>query len=113
MSAVLRSAGRRQSLHKRVGIYSTTSNGRGFYALAKIPSASIYSILASKADYKFFPRVVSIGTSKDNAVNSGNFWGIDLVQSSPGITINQILDNSSLAFSTGGEVPWFGQSELS
>lgn len=95
------------------GIYTATSNDRGIYALAKIPSASTYTITASKEGYEFFSRVVTTGTSTNFVPASGNLWGIDIVQKSTGITLNQALDNNSLAFSTGGDAPWFGQDSLS
>ena len=95
------------------GAYTATSNERGIYALAKVPSASTYTLAASKPGYNFFSRVVRTATSANYAANSGNLWGIDLVQSSPGITLNQALDNNSLVFSTGGDAPWFGQAESS
>ena len=57
--------------------------------------------------------MVSTETSVNYAATSGNLWGIDLVQNLPGITLNQALDNNSLAFSTGGDASWFGQAELS
>jgi len=94
------------------GEYTATTNELGIYALAKIPSASTYTISASKAGYNFFPQVVTTGTSTNYAVNSGNLWGIDFVQDLPGITLNQSLDNTKLAFTTGGNNLWFGQTEL-
>jgi hypothetical protein len=36
-----------------------------------------------------------------------------MVQKGAGITLNQALDNNSLAFSTGGDASWFGQESLS
>jgi hypothetical protein len=95
------------------GAYTATSNERGIYALAKVPSASTYTLTASKAGYNFFSRIVRTETSTNAAATSGNLWGIDLVQNLPGITLNQALDNNSLVFSTGGDAPWFGQTESS
>jgi hypothetical protein len=95
------------------GIYTATSNDRGIYALKKIPSASTYTLTASKEGYDFFSRVVTTGTSTNFVPASGNLWGIDIVQKSTGITLNQVLDNNSLAFSTGGDASWFGQELLS
>jgi len=95
------------------GSYSATSNGQGIYALAKIPAASTYTITASKADYVFFPQTVSTGTSVDGNIATGNLWGIDFVHNSPGITLNQALDNDYLAFTTGGNPSWSGQTAVS
>ena len=85
------------------GSYSATSNSQGIYALAKIPAASTYTITATKPDYVFFPQTVSTGTSVNGNTAIGNLWGIDFVQDSPGITLNQALDNNYLAFTTGGD----------
>ena len=95
------------------GNYNSTTNERGIYALAKIPSASTYTITATKAGYNFFPQVVKTGTSTNNAVSSGNLWGIDFVQDLPGINLNQSLDNIRLAFTTGGDNVWTGQTDIS
>lgn len=93
--------------------YNATSDSQGIYALAKIPAATTYTITASKAGYVFFPQTVSTGTSVDGNIATGNLWGIDFVQDFPGITLNQALDNDYLAFTTGGDAPWSGQTAVS
>jgi hypothetical protein len=93
--------------------FSAPSNSQGIYALAKIPAASTYTITASKPDYVFFPQTVTTGTSLDGNTATGNLWGIDFVQNSPGITLNQALDNNYLAFTTGGSASWSGQTAVS
>ena len=93
--------------------YNATSNSQGIYALAKIPGATTYTIAASKAGYVFFPQTVSTGTSVNGNIATGNLWGIDFVQDSPGITLNQALDNNYLAFTTGGNPSWSGQTAVS
>jgi hypothetical protein len=97
------------------GSYSATSNSQGIYALAKIPGAATYTITASKPGYGFLAQTVSTGTSNNDSTVTGNLWGIDLVQnsSSPLITLNQALDNNSLAFTTGGDASWSGQTGVS
>jgi hypothetical protein len=90
-----------------------TSNSQGIYALAKIPAASTYNITASKAGYVFFPQTVSTGTSVSGNTAVGNLWGIDFVQDSPGLSLNQALDNHYLAFTTGGDRSWAGQTAIS
>jgi hypothetical protein len=65
------------------------SDSRGIYALAKIPSASTYTITAIKDGYVFFPQTVGTGTSVDGNIGTGNLWGIDFVHNSPGISLNQ------------------------
>jgi len=92
------------------GSYGATSNEQGIYSLAKIPAASTYTITAAKPDYVFFPQTVSTGTSLDRNTATGNLWGIDFVHNSPGLTLNQALDNNSLAFTTGGGASWSGQT---
>ena len=95
------------------GSYSATSNSQGIYALAKIPAASTYTITADKSGYVFFPQTVSTGTSLNGNTAVGNLWGIDFVQDSPGISLNQALDNTYLAFTTGGDASWSGQTAVS
>jgi hypothetical protein len=92
------------------GSYGATSNSQGIYALARIPAASTYTITVSMPGYKFFPQTVSIGTSQDVNIGTGNLWAIDFVEDFPGITLNQALDNNSLAFTTGGSASWSGQT---
>jgi hypothetical protein len=93
--------------------YTAISNSQGIYALAKIPAASNYTIMASKLGYIFYPRVVSNGTSVSDSTTTGNLWGIDFVQNTAEITLNQALDNNSLAFSTGGNACWFVKTTVS
>lgn len=95
------------------GPFTATSNSQGIYALAKIPVASTYTITASMGNYVFFPQTVSTGTSVNGNTATGNLWGIDFVHNSPGITLNQALDNNSLAFTTGGDRSWSGQTAVS
>jgi hypothetical protein len=95
------------------GSYGANSNSQGIYALAKIPAASTYTITASKADYVFFPQTVSTGTSVNGNTAVGNLWGIDFVQDSPGLSLNQALDNEPLSFTTGGDRTWAGQTAVS
>lgn len=95
------------------GSYSAVSNSRGIYALAKIPAATAYTITATKGDSTFYPQTVSTGTSVNGNTAIGNLWGIDFVQDFPGITLNQALDNNYLAFTTGGDALWSGQTAVS
>jgi hypothetical protein len=57
------------------GTYTTTTDSQGIYALARIPSASSYSITVTKANYSPATSTFSTGTSRDQAVTSGNYWG--------------------------------------
>ena len=60
------------------GTYSATTNSRGIYALAHVPSSSTYTISVTEADYSFISRVVSTNTSADNA-NIGNVWDVNFI----------------------------------
>ncbi len=93
--------------------YTATSDSHGIYALAKIPAATTYTITASYPDYDFFPQTVRTGTSVDGNTAIGNLWGIDFVQNSPGLSLNQALDNDYLAFTPGGDALWSGQTAVS
>ena len=57
------------------GTYTTTTDSQGIYALARIPSASSYSITVTKANYSSASSNFSTGTSSDGAATSGNYWG--------------------------------------
>jgi hypothetical protein len=94
------------------GTYTATSNSQGIYALAKISSAYTYTITASKLGYTFLSQTVKSGTSTNNSTTTGNLWGIDFIQVSPGMSLNQALDNYSLSFTSGGNASWFGQSAV-
>jgi hypothetical protein len=60
------------------GNYTTTTDTQGILALARIPSASSYSITISKANYNSASTNLSTGTSSDMTSTSGNRWGTDL-----------------------------------
>lgn len=98
------------------GTYTATSNSRGIYALAKVPSGSSYTITASKTGYTFDTHSVTTGTSTDNSTTTGNLWGVNITGNSgpaPSISLNTALDNSALTFTNGGNANWFGQSTTS
>jgi hypothetical protein len=95
------------------GSYTTASNSQGIYALAKIPAATTYTISASKDGYVFFPKIVKTGTSLNGNNTTGNLWGIDFVENLAELTLSQALDNNDLAFVTGGDVNWSGQTAVS
>ncbi|MEW6660265.1 MAG: C10 family peptidase [Thermodesulfobacteriota bacterium] len=61
------------------GSYAATTDSRGIYALAKVLSASSYTIVVSKKHYTFSPRSVSTGTSQDDTLTMGNVWGVDFI----------------------------------
>ena len=57
--------------------YSTSTNSRGLYALAKVPAHTTYSMKVSAPGYLFAPRAATTGTSSDVGLNCGNLWGVD------------------------------------
>lgn len=59
------------------GTYTATTNAKGIYALAKVPSASTFVVTATKTGHTFAPRTVTTGTSLTGLTASGNRWGID------------------------------------
>jgi Peptidase C10 family/Carboxypeptidase regulatory-like domain/Spi protease inhibitor/Domain of unknown function (DUF4082) len=60
------------------GAYTTTTDPQGIYALARIPSASSYSITITKDNYSSANTNLSTGTSTDMTSTSGNRWRTDL-----------------------------------
>lgn len=63
------------------GTYSSTTNAKGIYALAKIPSASTYTVGVTKTGYTFTSQQVTTGTSTDDTTTTGNKWGINFTGS--------------------------------
>ncbi len=61
------------------GTYIDTTNDKGIYALAKIPSSSTYTVSVTKSGYSFTNQVISTGYSQHEVATSGNEWGIDFV----------------------------------
>ena len=57
------------------GTYTATTNSRGIYALAKVPSDSMYSVTAAKTGYTFETHSVNTGTSINNSPTTGNLEG--------------------------------------
>ncbi len=57
--------------------HTDTTNARGIYALPKVPSASRFTVKASKAGYAFEEKEVTTGTSTEHTKTTGNRWGVD------------------------------------
>jgi hypothetical protein len=57
------------------GTYTAVTDTNGIYAVARIPSASSYSISITKANYSPVSGNFSTTTSSDRAATSGNYWG--------------------------------------
>ena len=58
---------------------SATTNAKGIYAFAGIPSGTSYTVSVSKAGHTFTPssRSVTTGESVDSTTTTGNRWQID------------------------------------
>ncbi len=82
------------------GTYSATTNAQGIYALAGIPSASTYTVTASKSGYTFNSRSVPIGTSMDYKTITGNYWGANFSSTIASCTYT-LSPASSLVSSSG------------
>jgi hypothetical protein len=61
------------------GTYNDTTDNKGIYALAKIPSSSTYTISVTKSGYSFTNQVIATGYSQHEQGTSGNKWGINFV----------------------------------
>jgi hypothetical protein len=105
---------------------TATTNDKGIYAFAKLPSGATYTISASLAEHTFSPRSVTTGTSitatyptsppggKPSVSPSstiGNFWGVNFVDGAPVLTLNQALDNAALGFTNSGNNNWYPQTD--
>jgi hypothetical protein len=62
---------------KTGGTYQATTNAKGFYAIANVPSNSTYTMSVAKSGYSFTSRTASTGLSQDSHAVSGNLWAID------------------------------------
>ncbi len=92
------------------GVYSATTNAKGNYAIVKVPSASNYSVIASKPSFAFAAQSVPTGTSTTTTITTGNVWGVDFA---PNASLSRALDNYALNFSTSGSASWFEQKDTS
>ncbi len=61
------------------GPYYATTNAKGIYALARVASASMFTVRVAKANYLFTDQDVTTGTSGARRAVSGNRWEVDLV----------------------------------
>ncbi|MCG2772556.1 MAG: carboxypeptidase regulatory-like domain-containing protein [Desulfobacterales bacterium] len=87
--------------------FTGTTNARGIYALAPIPSASTYHFQVAKEGYTFISRTLTINTSANNLLTTGNRWGMDFSEPIP---LARALDNYRLTFITSDTAPWYGQT---
>jgi len=61
------------------GTYTAMTNDKGVYAMAKLPSATAFTIEVQKPGLTFVKRTAETGTSRDWKTTSGNQWGVDFV----------------------------------
>jgi hypothetical protein len=73
------------------GTYTTTTDTNGIYALARIPSASSYSITITRTNYSSVSTNGSTGTSSDSSATSGNQWGVNLTMNMLTTVVDHIL----------------------
>ena len=59
--------------------HETITNKKGIYALAKLPSAALFTVQASLSGLIFTKQSVETGTSQDREASAGNRWGINFV----------------------------------
>ncbi|MGD0573038.1 MAG: C10 family peptidase [Sedimentisphaerales bacterium] len=83
------------------GTYQATTNASGIYAFANVPSNSTYTISVASYGHSFTNQTANTGLSQNNAVTSGNCWGIDFVSSQDVVAVPVV---GSFASSVSGEV---------
>ena len=62
---------------RRTRTFVSVSDANGLYVLAKIPSATTYSIQVEKPGFTFTKQAVTTGTSSDGESWAGNKWAVD------------------------------------
>lgn len=75
------------------GTHSDTTDARGLYVLAKVPSNTQYVVQVQKDGYLFTSQSVTTGYSQSGNVNAGNLWPIDFVGYEPSI-IGDVKQNA-------------------
>jgi hypothetical protein len=64
------------------GTYVSSSDTNGIYALAELPSASLYTLTVSQAGYSDASGKWSTGASQSYSATTGNVWGANFVLTS-------------------------------
>jgi hypothetical protein len=59
------------------GTYQATTNAKGIYAIAKVPSSSTYAMSVAKSGYSFNTKTATSGNSQSSNDVSGNSWAVD------------------------------------
>lgn len=93
------------------GTYTTTTNARGIFALAKIPSATTYTVNVTKEGHTFPVQTVTTGTSTDYTATCGNVWYVlfgplDIVTQSPLPDAITAAPYSMCLWAAGGKQPY-------
>jgi alpha-tubulin suppressor-like RCC1 family protein len=57
--------------------YTATTNARGIYAIAKLPSSRTFTVSVTAPGHSYPSRTVNTGRSTDFAATSGNVWAAD------------------------------------
>lgn len=63
----------------QAGVYEATTNVKGIYALARVPSAATFTVEVHKPGLAFAGRTIATDTSRDWKAVAGNQWGVDFV----------------------------------
>ena len=66
----------------QISTYEATTDDKGIYALAKLPSDSTFVIEAGKVGMAFSKQTIATGVSRDWKTSAGNKWGVDFVATS-------------------------------
>ncbi|HEY3861347.1 MAG TPA: C10 family peptidase [Verrucomicrobiae bacterium] len=66
------------------GIFTAVSGANGIYALARLPSASSYTLAASRAGFLNASHQWSTGASQNGSAATGNVWGANFVLTNTG-----------------------------
>ncbi len=105
---------------RRSQYYTATTNTKGIYALAEIPSASRYTITVTKAGYVFTNKTVTTGTSRDTRSITGNKWQVDFVGfTTSDLDGDYVVDYSDFAIfamswlTTPGQQGWNARCDIS
>jgi hypothetical protein len=51
----------------------------GVYAIPNVPSGATVTVRVTKSGYTFTPKVVTVGSSVDSSIITGNVWGVDFI----------------------------------
>jgi len=63
----------------QAAVYEATTNTKGIYALARVPSAATFTVEVHKPGLAFARRTTATDTSRDWKAVAGNQWGVDFV----------------------------------